>query len=152
MRWTSQFITGLVDNFKKLRLNSDETLNLFTDSSGSAELGCGAYFNGEWCFWKHSPFLSSACWHQILKLSHNTPMQIWVLLTLHILYFECSTIFTRFCNLYFKNSNLIHYLFRMNFQSPLPLIVLRFKKHKSINRNSTIIVCNQSDFSIPKRL
>ena len=30
--------------------HSDQTLNLFTDSSGSVELGCGAYFNREWCF------------------------------------------------------------------------------------------------------
>lgn len=29
---------------------SDQNLNLFTDSSGSAQLGCGAYLNGEWCF------------------------------------------------------------------------------------------------------
>lgn len=29
---------------------SDQNLNSFTDSSGSAQLGCGAYLNGEWCF------------------------------------------------------------------------------------------------------
>jgi hypothetical protein len=27
---------------------SNETLKLFTDSSGNPELGCGVYFNGLW--------------------------------------------------------------------------------------------------------
>lgn len=30
--------------------HSDQNLNLFTDSSASAQLGCGAYLNGEWYF------------------------------------------------------------------------------------------------------
>jgi hypothetical protein len=40
---------------------SDESLQLFTDSSGALELGCGAFFHGEWCYlgW-------SSCWQEIL--------------------------------------------------------------------------------------
>lgn len=43
--------------------HSDQTLNLFTDSSGSVELGCGAYFNGEWCFFgwpKHWKYIDGS--------------------------------------------------------------------------------------------
>lgn len=29
---------------------SDRNINFYTDSSGSSNLGCGAYFNGEWWF------------------------------------------------------------------------------------------------------
>lgn len=29
---------------------SDKNINFYTDSAGSFNLGCGAYFNGEWCF------------------------------------------------------------------------------------------------------
>jgi len=33
---------------------SNEALELFTDSSGNENLGCGAYFGGEWIQWKWS--------------------------------------------------------------------------------------------------
>ena len=40
---------------------SDKNINFFTDSSGSPHLGCGAFFNGEWCFYP---------WPQHWALSH----------------------------------------------------------------------------------
>lgn len=31
---------------------SSDVLELFTDSTGNAELGCGAYFQGRWAFFE----------------------------------------------------------------------------------------------------
>ena len=31
---------------------SSENLELFTDAAGSSQLGCGAYFNGQWAYFK----------------------------------------------------------------------------------------------------
>lgn len=35
--------------FSEAEWSSNLTLDLFTDSAGSQDLGCGAYFQGEWC-------------------------------------------------------------------------------------------------------
>lgn len=36
--------------FSEAEWSSNLTLDLFTDSAGSQDLGCGAYFQGEWCY------------------------------------------------------------------------------------------------------
>jgi hypothetical protein len=47
---------GFLENFNGMvyfleeEWYTNKNVELFTDSSGSPELGCGAYFSGEWCF------------------------------------------------------------------------------------------------------
>ena len=36
--------------FSEAEWSSNLVLDLFTDSAGAGNLGCGAYFQGEWCY------------------------------------------------------------------------------------------------------
>lgn len=53
---------------------SNETLQLFTDSAGSASLGCGAYFSGKWVqfkwpeFWENEQFMSDITFLELVPI------------------------------------------------------------------------------------
>lgn len=53
---------------------SNETLNLFTDSSGNPELGCGVYFNGLWAqlrwpdSWRNSHLMKNMSFLEMVPL------------------------------------------------------------------------------------
>lgn len=60
--------------FRDSEWSSQETLKLFTDSSGTASLGCGSYFQGQWAglplgnAYSAFPFtqLTTACWQSTI--------------------------------------------------------------------------------------
>lgn len=66
-------LTGNV-TFRKKMWISNETLQLFTDSAGSASLGCGAYFSGKWVqfkwpeFWENEQFMSDITFLELVPI------------------------------------------------------------------------------------
>ena len=59
---------------------SNETLKLFTDSSGNPELGCGVYFNGLWAQlrwpWRNSHLMKNMSFLEMVPLV--LAMFLWV--------------------------------------------------------------------------
>lgn len=54
--------------------SSQETLNLFTDSSGTASLGCGSYFQGQWAYlqwpssWANKPIIHDITFLELVPI------------------------------------------------------------------------------------
>lgn len=44
-----------ISYFPERNWSFSDTIELFTDAAGSADLGCGAYFSGRWVFWSWLP-------------------------------------------------------------------------------------------------